>query len=48
MNNDWQTWTAAGVVVATALIFARRMWKGRKKHGGCNTCGSGGPPLKRL
>jgi hypothetical protein len=47
MNGDWQTWAAAGVVVVTAMVFARRLWRRKKKHGGCSTCGSAGPPMKR-
>jgi hypothetical protein len=46
MNGDWQAWAAAGVVLVTAIIFALRMTR-KKKAGGCNTCGSGGPPKKR-
>jgi hypothetical protein len=46
MSGDWQTWAAAGVVLITALAFALRSLK-RKKHGGCNTCGSADPPVKR-
>ena len=46
MSTDWQTWAAAGVVIVTALVFVNRAVK-KKKHGGCNTCGSGGPTMKR-
>jgi hypothetical protein len=46
MDSDWQTWAAAGVVLVTAIIFVNRML-GKKKRGGCNTCGSAGPTMKR-
>jgi hypothetical protein len=46
MNADWQTWTAAGVVVVTAIIFLSRALK-KKKHGGCNTCGSSSKTLPK-
>lgn len=45
MNADWQSWAAVLVVVATFIVFLRRALK--KKHGGCNTCGSASPPVKR-
>jgi hypothetical protein len=38
MSTDWQTWAAAGVVVATVIAFIIRERK-KRKHGGCNTCG---------
>lgn len=43
MNNDWQSWAAAGVVTVTAAAFLVRAMKRRKKAAGCNTCGSAGP-----
>jgi hypothetical protein len=47
MSSDWQTWAAAGVVVATIAVFLLNMFA-RKKRGGCNTCGSAAtPPVKR-
>ncbi len=46
MQADWQTLAAVVVVAVTAILFGLRMAK-RKRHGGCSTCGSGGPPMKR-
>ena len=40
MNNDWQTWTAAGIVALTAGIFAIRFFT-RKKTGCGSGCGCG-------
>jgi hypothetical protein len=47
MNTDWQTWAAAGVVAITAIIFLSRALRKKKTGGGCGTCGSGGPTVKR-
>jgi hypothetical protein len=46
MNTDWQSWAAGAVVIATILIFLGRA-AGRKKHGGCNTCGSAAAPKRK-
>jgi hypothetical protein len=45
MNNDWQTWTALGVVIITAALFAARAM--RKKKGGCSSCGSANAPIAK-
>ena len=41
--NDWQSWTALGIVGLTVLAFAiRAKRKGKKKSGGCGSgCGPG-------
>lgn len=42
--NDWQSWTALGIVCLTGLAFVIRAWRRKKgkSSGGCNNgCGSG-------
>jgi len=41
--NDWQSWTALGIVGLTVLAFViRAKRKGKKKSGGCGSgCGPG-------
>jgi hypothetical protein len=41
MNGDWQTWSAAGVVIMTAIVFVIRAMKRKKRSSGCGTCGGG-------
>ncbi len=40
-ETDWQTWAAIGVVALTVLIVVARIFRARKKPGGCGKCGSG-------
>lgn len=39
-TTDWQTWTAIGVIVVTALAFAIKSAK-KKSGSGCGSCGCG-------
>ena len=47
--NDWQTWTALGIVALTAGVFVWRALVKKKKPGcggGCG-CAAPKPPLDR-
>jgi hypothetical protein len=47
MNADWQSWAAAGVVIATICVFLGRALGKKKRGGGCNTCGTGAAPKRK-
>jgi hypothetical protein len=34
MSNDWQTWTALGIVVITAVLYIRHLLRRKSKGGG--------------
>jgi hypothetical protein len=36
---DWQTYTAAGIVAITLLVFLVRLARPKKKHGCGHDCG---------
>jgi hypothetical protein len=39
MSNDWQTWTALGVVAVTAVLYVRYVLR-RNKRSGSGACAS--------
>ena len=43
MTFDWQTLTAAGIVVITLAIFVARLTRPKKKSGCGKDCGCGKP-----
>ena len=40
MNNDWQTWTALGVVALTAVLYVRYLMRRKKNRGSGGSCDS--------
>lgn len=43
MNEDWQTWAAAGIVAITAAIFLFRLTRKKRKPGCGSACGCAAP-----
>ena len=40
MTNDWQTWTALGVVAITAVFYVRYLVRRKSKRGSGGSCDS--------